>query len=584
MSRTPARAAGPSSTRSRRTFRCRHSRRHSLRGSGHGSGSPSPRRCWRRCAEPSAGTLSGSDGPRAGGRTIMERAEQEQPLSIDTARGLGAEPCTLVIFGGSGDLARRKLVPAFYNLLLDGVLPSNYAVLGIGRKPLSDQDFRDGLREGVVKYSRQALDEGKWAEFERRLFYQAGAIDDPKSYKEIKLRLEKIEADLKLPGHRIFYLAIPPSSFAPACEGLQHSGLAHPPDSSRPFCRVIMEKPIGRDLQSARDINAIVGKVFDESQIFRIDHYLGKETVQNIMVLRFANSIFEPIWNSKSIDHVQITVSEAEGVGTRAAYYEETGALRDMVQNHLLQLLCLVAMEPPYSLDPDVVRDAKMEVLRCLRPITDQDVEHVTARAQYSEGTAQGTPIPGYRRESGIHPDSMTETYVALKCFVENWRWAGVPFYLRTGKALPHRASEIAVQFKDIPQILFNANAQQPQPPNVLALRIQPGEGLSLRIVSRVPGTRAQTHPVEMDFQYSEVFGRPSPEAYERLLLDVMAGDASRFMRRDAVEASWAWITEILEGWHRQGLRWLPEYSAGTCGPVEADRLIEKDGRTWRTL
>jgi glucose-6-phosphate 1-dehydrogenase len=302
------------------------------------------------------------------------------------------------------------------------------------------------------------------------------------------------------------------------------------------------------------------------------------------MVVRFANSIFEPIWNHKYIDHVQITVSEAEGVGTRAGYYEEAGALRDMVQNHLLQLLCLVAMEPPYSLDPDVVRNAKMEVLRCLRPITDQDVEHVTVRAQYSEGMVNGVPIPGYRREKGTHPGSMTETYVALKCFVENWRWAGVPFYLRTGKALTHRASEVAVQFKDIPQILFNANAQQPQPPNVLALRIQPEEGLSLRIVSRVPGTRAQTHPVEMDFQYSDVFGRPSPEAYERLLLDVMAGDASRFMRRDAVEASWTWITKILEGWQRQGLRWLPQYQAGSCGPVEADRLIEKDGRTWRTL
>jgi glucose-6-phosphate 1-dehydrogenase len=255
-----------------------------------------------------------------------------------------------------------------------------------------------------------------------------------------------------------------------------------------------------------------------------------------------------------------------------------------MVQNHMLQLLCLVAMEPPYSLDPDVVRNAKMEVLRCLRPITDQDVEHVTVRAQYSEGTAHGVPIPGYRREKGTHPDSTTETYVALKCFVENWRWAGVPFYLRTGKALPHRASEVAVQFKDIPQILFNANAQHPQPPNVLALRIQPEEGLSLRIVSRVPGTREQTHPVEMDFEYSDVFGRPSPEAYERLLLDVMAGDASRFMRRDAVEASWAWITKILDGWQRQGLRWLPEYPAGSCGPVEADRLIQKDGRSWRIV
>jgi glucose-6-phosphate 1-dehydrogenase len=353
---------------------------------------------------------------------------------------------------------------------------------------------------------------------------------------------------------------------------------------NKPYTRIIVEKPVGRDLASARQINTVTGQVFDESQIFRIDHYLGKETVQNLMVVRFANSIFEPIWNHKYIDHVQITVSEAEGVGSRATYYEEAGALRDMVQNHLLQLLCLVAMEPPYSLDPDVVRNAKMEVLRCLRPIVGKDVEQCTVRAQYTEGTANDKLIPGYRREPGVNTNSTTETYVAVKCFVENWRWSGVPFYLRTGKALPRRASEVAVQFKDIPQILFNANARQPQPPNVLALRIQPEEGLSLRIVSRVPGTREQTHPVEMDFQYCEVFGRPSPEAYERLLLDVMAGDASRFMRRDAVEASWAWITQILDGWQQQGLRWLPEYQAGTWGPVEADRLIQQDGRMWRTL
>jgi glucose-6-phosphate 1-dehydrogenase len=351
-----------------------------------------------------------------------------------------------------------------------------------------------------------------------------------------------------------------------------------------PYSRIIVEKPVGRDLASAQAINEVTGRVFDESQIFRIDHYLGKETVQNLMVVRFANSIFEPIWNHKYIDHVQITVSEAEGVGSRASYYEEAGALRDMVQNHLLQLLCLVAMEPPYSLDPDVVRNAKMEVLRCLRPITGKDVEKYTVRAQYTEGTVHGIPVPGYRREKGVRPDSTTETYVAVKCFVENWRWSGVPFYLRTGKALPLRASEVAVQFKDIPRILFNANPQAPQPPNVLALRIQPEEGLSLRIVSRVPGTRTQTHPVEMHFKYGEVFGRPSPEAYERLLLDVMAGDPSRFMRRDAVEASWAWITKILEGWAQLGQRWLPEYQAGTWGPVEADRLIQNDGRTWRVL
>ncbi len=514
----------------------------------------------------------------------MPQAEQGQALTNDPARGLAAEPCTLVIFGGSGDLARRKLVPALYNLLLDGVLPTNYAVLGIGRTPLGDQDFRASLREGIVKYSRQALAEGKWAEFERRLFYQSGAIDDPKSYKEIKARLEKIEADLKLPGHRIFYLAIPPTSFALACEGLQRSGLAHPPDNSHPFCRVIVEKPIGRDMESARQINAIVGKVFDESQIFRIDHYLGKETVQNIMVLRFANSIFEPIWNNKYIDHVQITVSEAEGVGTRATYYEETGALRDMVQNHILQLLCLVAMEPPYSLDPDVVRNARIDVLRSLRPIVGKGVEWFTVRAQYGHGKVNGVEVPGYRHEPGVPPDSMTETYVALKLFLEHWRWAGVPFYLRTGKAMAKRATEVAVQFKDLPQILFNASLTAPLAPNVLRLRIQPEEGLSLRVISKVPGTKAQTYPVEMNFKYGDAFGAPSPEAYERLLLDVMAGDASLFMRRDAVEASWAWITPILEGWRAYGPTRPPEYAAGSWGPVEAERLIQNDGRAWRTL
>jgi glucose-6-phosphate 1-dehydrogenase len=492
------------------------------------------------------------------------------------------EPCTVVIFGGSGDLARRRLIPALYNLMLDGLLPSSFAVVGLGRKPMTDEDFRKTLREGVLTHSRQPLKEDRWGAFAERLFYLSGSNEDSRTYTALKSRLEDLESKFGLPGNRIFYLSIPPSSFTAVCEGLERSGLAV--RTTQPYARIIVEKPVGRDLASAQQINTVTGQVFDESQIFRIDHYLGKETVQNLMVVRFANSIFEPIWNHKYIDHVQITVSEAEGVGTRATYYEEAGALRDMVQNHMLQLLCLVAMEPPYSLDPNVVRDAKMEVLRCLRPITGKDSETFTVRAQYAPGTVDGKPVPGYRREIGVKPDSTTETYVALKCFVENWRWSGVPFYLRTGKALPHRASEVAVQFKDIPQILFNANPQHPQPANVLTLRIQPEEGLSLRIVSRVPGTREQTHPVEMAFKYGEVFGRPSPEAYERLLLDVMAGDASRFMRRDAVEASWAWITRILEAWQQQGTRWLPEYPAGSPGPVEADRLIQQDGRMWRPL
>ncbi|MBX3238273.1 MAG: glucose-6-phosphate dehydrogenase, partial [Nitrospiraceae bacterium] len=415
------------------------------------------------------------------------------------------EACTLVIFGGSGDLARRRLIPAVYNLLLDGLLPAKYAVIGLGRKPMTDDEFRNLVKEGIVKHSRQALVEDTWSTFQSHLFYIQGENEDAQTYATLRAKAEAVEQAMQLPGNRIFYLSIPPSSFASVCEGLAQAGLAASAASASPYSRIIVEKPVGRDLASARQINEVTGKVFDESQIFRIDHYLGKETVQNLMVVRFANSIFEPIWNHKYIDHVQITVSESEGVGTRASYYEEAGALRDMIQNHLLQLLCLVAMEPPYSLDPNVVRNAKMEVLRCLRPIVGKDVEQYTVRAQYAEGVAHDQPIPGYRREKGVSSTSTTETFVAVKAFVENWRWAGVPFYLRTGKALPKRASEIAVQFKDIPQILFNANPANPQPANVLTLRIQPDEGLSLRIISRVPGTRAQTHPVEMDFQYSDV-------------------------------------------------------------------------------
>ena len=505
------------------------------------------------------------------------------PLNKAT-RTSNTQPCTIVIFGASGDLTRRKLLPALYNLMLDGLLPENFAVLGLGRKDLSDENFRAIARDGIEQFSRQTFQSDKWEIFHKRLFYCAGDIKASAYYDGIRDRLSSIETQFNLPGNRIFYLAIPPDSFAPACEGLHQVGLVSPVDASEVYSRVIVEKPIGHDLASAQTINTAIGNVFDESQIYRIDHYLGKETVQNIMVMRFANSIFEPIWNHKYIDHVQLTVSEAVTLGSRAAYYEGAGALRDMVQNHILQLLCLIAMEPPYSLDPDVVRNARMDVLRGLRPIRGKDVEDMTVRAQYAHGTINDQEVPGYRREDGVQPDSTTETYVALKVFVENWRWAGVPFYVRTGKAMTKRASEIAVQFKDIPQILFNANPTIPQAPNVLKLRIQPEEGLSLRIISKVPGSKANTHPVEMDFKYGDAFDAPSPEAYERLLLDVMTGDTSLFMRRDAVEASWAWVTDILEGWGTHGHKWLPEYQAGTWGPVEADRLIQTDGHHWREV
>jgi len=506
------------------------------------------------------------------------------PLASGLAKTLLPQPCCLVIFGGAGDLARRKLLPALYNLRLDGVLPANFAVVGFARTEHNDESYRALARESVEKYSRRSLDSEQWAEFERSVFYVRGGFDDPDAFKALRRRLDEIGPGCGVPGNHIFYLSIAPSLFAKACEQLNAAGLVAPPNVPTPFSRVIVEKPIGHDLNSARAINATLATIFDERQIFRIDHYLGKETVQNILVMRFANSIFEPLWNQKYIDHIQLTVAEEEGVGTRAGYYEESGALRDMVQNHILQVLCLTAMEPPWQMAADVVRDHKLEVLHCLRPIHAPDLERHVVRAQYGAGLHRGVDVPGYRRENNVKPESTTETYVALKVFVDNWRWAGVPFYVRTGKRLPKRASEIAVQFKDVPPILFNADPQNPVEPNVLALRLQPDEGLSLRISAKVPGPKARVYPIKMDFRYGSTFGEQAPEAYERLLLEVMAGDATLFMRRDAVEASWTWVTNILDAWKESGNRWLPEYAAGSWGPVEADKLMAADGRKWRTL
>ena len=513
----------------------------------------------------------------------MAEAEDRNIRTLSLGRTT-PEPNTLVIFGAAGDLTRRQLLPAVWNLKLDGLLPENFAVVGFTRRDWDDATFRSGAKEAVAKYSRRKLDEEKWPEFEKGLFHSKGAFDDPEAYAELKRKLDEIDRERGIPGNRVYYLSIPPSTIATCVDQLQRAGLVESLEPDRPFTRIIVEKPIGHDLESAKRINDDVARVFDEKQVFRIDHYLGKETVQSLLVLRFANSIFEPLWNQKYIDHVQITVSEEEGVGTRAGYYEEAGALRDMVQNHILQLLCLTAMEPPFSMSADVVRDQKMGVLNCLRPILADAIDEHVVRAQYGPGKHHGNEVPGYRREDRVKSDSTTETYVAIKAWIDNWRWAGVPFYLRTGKALPKRASEIAIQFKPVPSILFNAQAGTALEPNVLVLRIQPDEGLSLQIVTKAPGPRVRISPVQMDFQYGEAFGDESPEAYERLLLDVMAGDATLFMRRDAVEASWAWVTGILDAWKKGGARWLPEYEAGSWGPVEADRMIENDGRKWREV
>ena len=509
-------------------------------------------------------------------------------LAIGETMPIATEAVTLVIFGGAGDLAHRKLLPALYNMSLDGLLPPRTAIVGVGRKAMSDDDFRAFAKDGTSQFSRRSVEEEPWRTFASSLFFVNASIDQEHGLGPLGARLDIVEHDRGLPGNRIYYLAVPPSLFVPTVQQLQRSRFIAPRDAAtrdaRPFGRLIVEKPIGHDLDSARAINDGIAEVFNEQQIYRIDHYLGKETVQNILVMRFANSIFEPLFNQRYVDHVQITVSEVEGVGTRAGYYEESGALRDMVQNHMLQLLAMIAMEPPHSLEADVVRDEKLEVLRSLRPIASDEVDRFVVRAQYGAGFDMGKAVPGYRDEPGVSAKSRTETFVALQLAIDNWRWAGVPFFLRTGKRLPKRASEISVQLKEVPAILFNADPARRLDPNVLSIRIQPDEGFALGISSKVPGPRVNVYPVQMDFHYGATFGGTSPEAYERLLLDVMAGDATLFMRRDAVEAAWRFVMPILDRWRAEDQDPLASYAAGEWGPAEADRMIAATGRQWRAL
>ncbi len=478
-------------------------------------------------------------------------------------------PVTLVIFGGAGDLAHRKLLPALYNLQVDGLLPP-IAIIGVGRGDMADEAYRGFAKDGVTQFSRRPLDEKAWAGFAALLFYAKASIDDDSAFAPLGARLDIIEHEHNLGGNRIYYLAIPPSLFEPTVDGLARARMVARDSDGK--VKVIVEKPIGHDLESACAINDGIAKVFDEKQIYRIDHYLGKETVQNILVMRFANSIFEPLFNQRYVDHVQITVAEAEGVGTRAGYYEQAGALRDMVQNHMLQLLTLISMEPPRSLDADVIRDEKLQVLLSLRPLDAAAIDASVVRAQYD----------GYLQEKGVAPDSRTETFVALQLFIDDWRWAGIPFFLRTGKRLASRASEIAVYLKDVPPILFNTDADARLTPNVLSIRIQPDEGFSLEISSKEPGPHVKIDPVKMDFHYGSRFGGAPPEAYERLLLDVMAGDATLFMRRDSVEAAWRFVMPILERWAEQKDARLPTYQQGGWGPSEADVLMTSTGRAWR--
>jgi len=513
---------------------------------------------------------------------VSAAARVENPLREGMRLARTPQPCAMVIFGASGDLTRRKLLPALYNLALEQWLPAGFSVVGFSRRSDSDDEFRETMKGSVSEFSRRRpVQPAVWDSFAQGITYIPAEFQEADYYDRLRERLDEIDRARGTQGNRVFYLATPPSFYPDIIRQLGRAGLNHGGMDGKGWARVIIEKPFGHDLQSAKDLNREVLQVFREDQVYRIDHYLGKETVQNILIFRFANGIFEPVWNRAYVDHVQITVAESVGVEGRASYYEEAGALRDMVQSHMLQLLNLTCMEPPIAFDAEAVRDEKVKVLRALRPLVPEEAARQAVRGQYGRGWVAGKEVAGYREEQGIAPDSSTETYVALKLFVDNWRWQGVPFYLRTGKSLPKRTTEIAVQFKSAPYMLFHPSGGEVAP-NVLTMHIQPDEGISLRFDSKVPGASLQIRPVHMDFLYGAAFNDQSPDAYERLLLDCMLGDSTLFTRRDEVEAEWTFIQGVLDGWAGQGRPSFPNYEAGSWGPAAADELLARDGRAWR--
>jgi glucose-6-phosphate 1-dehydrogenase len=488
------------------------------------------------------------------------------------------EPTILVIFGSMGDLTWRKLAPALYNLLLDRKLPGQFAVVGLDLKNETTEEFRLRLKDGANSFCEcGAVDDKTWSGFAHNLSYLSGDFADPAIYAALNAQLKAYEKSWGSPANHVFYLATPPGIMQTIVKGMGTAGLA---DDKR-CARIVVEKPFGHDLESAVALNGVLTAVFDETQIYRIDHYLGKETVQNILALRFANALFEPVWNRRYIDHVQITVAEQVGVEHRGAYYEHAGALRDMIQNHLMQVLCLIAMEPMVSFDADEIRNKKVDVLRAIRPITREDVHEMAVRGQYGPGSIAGQKVPAYRSEPDVAPDSPSETYAAIKLWVDNWRWQDVPFYLRTGKRLQASASKVAIQFRPVPHQSFPKSAVLAWQPNYLIIDIQPHEGILLRFQAKQPGSTLQLVPVDMHFSYHETFKTKSPEAYETLLIDVMAGDATLFMRADQVETSWSVLTPVLKAWAGRKPLDFPNYSSGTWGPKAADALMAKDGRSW---
>ena len=508
----------------------------------------------------------------------------ENPLRGGTRLRRTPEPSTMVIFGASGDLTHRKLVPSLYRLYAEGMLPGGFSILGFARRDWTDDAFRASIREGLDQYLGEPVQEQLWAGFAQGLFFCPGRFDDPGSYEDLNASLIRIDGERAHTGNRVYYLAAPPSTYSDIIACLGGCGLSGR-KSVDGWARIVVEKPFGRDQQSARRLNAQLKEWFLEEQVYRIDHYLGKETVQNILVFRLANGIFEPVWNRQYVDHVQITAAEDIGVESRGHYYEEAGVMRDMIQNHVLQLLALVAMEPPATFGAESVRDEKIKVLRALRPLTGAEVDTAVVRGQYAAGFSRGENVAGYRQEPEVSPESETETFVALRLFVDNWRWAGVPFYLRSGKRLPKRVTEIAIQFKQPPLQVFGREAAAELEPNLLAFRIQPDEGIALKFGSKVPGPIVHIHPVSMDFRYGASFGVRVGEAYERLLLDCLLGDSTLFNRDDAVEASWAFVDAIRDRWESERPALAPaSYASGTWGPVGAELLLERDGRQWRRL
>ena len=504
------------------------------------------------------------------------KVEPENPFAQDVAVQIPG-PTTLVIFGASGDLAARKLLPAVYNLLLAGLLPQRLRVIGVSRDEHLDA-FRKRTREALETYSRTELTEESWAALEPKLEFVYGDFTDPKMFEELAAQISEGDADE--PMQRVFYLAVAPSFFGTIAKGLHSVGLGRDAD---PPTRLLVEKPFGHDLDSALELNAELSEAFDESQIFRIDHYLGKETVQNVQVLRFANGILEPVWNRRYVEQVQITVAEDIGIGHRASYYESSGALRDVVQNHAMQLVALTAMEPPVRFDADTIRDEKVKLLRSVRRYEASEVPDYVVRGQYARGWVGGEEVPGYLEEEGVAPDSRTETFVAMRVEIDNWRWAGTPFYVRAGKRLPRRVTEIAIRFRPVPHLPFAPTDQTGDvEPNELVLAVQPDEGASLRIVAKVPGQTMNVRPVQMEFSYGESFLSASPEAYERLLHDALRGDATLFTRADEVEEEWKVVDPILESW-ASGPPPTP-YEAGSQGPADADELLAARGRAWRGI